>query len=132
MNEEKFKMTPQRAAILEFLKDNKDHPSAEDIFLAVREKYPMVSFTTIYNTLQMLKNTGRVWELNIDDSRKRYDPNTELHHHLICTKCREIVDVFEDFDVSFPGEAARGFEITGFHIEYYGLCDKCRKESGTD
>ena len=80
-NVKKIKMTPQRAAILKYLEGNTSHPSAEAIFDAVRKQYPMISFTTVYNTLQTLKDLDRVWELNIDDERKRYDPNVMLHHH---------------------------------------------------
>ena len=124
-----IKLTPQRLAILDFLDGNKDHPSAEEIYREVSKRFPTMSFATVYNTLEALAERGNILELTIDPHKKRFDPNTELHHHLICTKCREIVDIFEDFDVSFPGDAARGFEISGYHIEYYGLCGKCRKEA---
>jgi Fur family peroxide stress response transcriptional regulator len=121
-----FKMTPQRAAIIEFLEGNTSHPSAEDIYKAILEKYPMVSFTTVYNTLETLRGMGRVWELNIDETRKRYDPNTHLHHHMICTGCKAIVDIHVDFPLDLPDEITEGFQVTGRHIEFYGQCPKCR------
>ncbi len=123
----KMKMTPQRAAIIKYLEGNTSHPSAEDIFESVRKKYPMISFTTVYNTLQTLKDIDRVWELNIDDERKRYDPNVKLHHHLICTRCKNIVDIFMDFQLDVPEEEAQGYMISGRHVEFYGLCPKCGK-----
>ncbi len=123
----KMKMTPQRAAIIKYLEGNTSHPSAEDIFESVRKKYPMISFTTVYNTLQTLKDRDRVWELNIDDERKRYDPNVKLHHHLICTRCKNIVDIFMDFQLDVPEEEAQGYMISGRHVEFYGLCPKCGK-----
>ncbi|MBI5189176.1 MAG: transcriptional repressor [Nitrospirae bacterium] len=122
-----FKMTPQRAAILEYLDGNTSHPSAEDIYSAIQKKYPMMSFATVYNTLEALKAKGMLWELNIDDQRKRYDPNTKLHHHLICEKCRAVVDIFKDFDLTVPADIAQGFMITGKHVEFYGLCPDCAK-----
>lgn len=122
----RFKMTPQRAAIFEFLDGNTSHPSAEDIYKAVHDKYPMMSFTTVYNTLETLKEMGKVWELNIDDDRKRYDPNTKLHHHLICTRCKAIVDIRMDFPLELPDEVTGGFLVTGRHVEFYGLCPECR------
>jgi len=120
-----FKLTPQRAAILQFLDGNTSHPSADDIFNALKEKYPTMSFATVYNTLETLRDMGRVWELNIDDQRKRYDPNTKLHHHLICERCRKVVDVHKEFKLDVPEEQAHGFTITGRHVEFYGLCPKC-------
>ena len=125
--EKKIKMTPQRAAILKYLEGNASHPSAEDIFESVRKKYPMISFTTVYNTLQTLKDLDRIRELNIDDERKRYDPNVNLHHHLICNNCKKIVDIFMDFPLDISEEEAQGYMISGRHVEFYGLCPKCRK-----
>jgi Fur family transcriptional regulator, peroxide stress response regulator len=121
----KMKMTPQRAAILEYLDGNTSHPSADDIFVALRLKYPMVSFATVYNTLEYMKKNGMIWELSIDEERRRYDPNTKLHHHLICTKCRKVVDIHKDFDLEVPKEMTQGFTITGKHVEFYGVCWEC-------
>ncbi len=129
--DKKIKMTPQRAAILKYLEGNISHPSAETIFEAVRKKYPMISFTTVYNTLQTLKNLDRVWELNIDEERKRYDPNVKLHHHLICRDCKKIVDIHMDFALDVPEEMAQGYMISGRHVEFYGLCPKCRNKKGS-
>jgi Fur family peroxide stress response transcriptional regulator len=124
-----FKMTPQRAAILNFLDGNTSHPSAEDIFEAVRGQFPMMSFATVYNTLQTLKDLDMVWELNIDEDRKRYDPNTNLHHHMICRKCHEVVDIHVRFDLDVPEEETHGYLVTGAHVEFYGYCPNCREDA---
>lgn len=128
--DKKFKMTPQRAAILAFLEGNESHPSAEDIFEAVSAEYPMMSLATVYNTIEALKERGLLWELSIDDERKRYDPNTKLHHHLICGVCRKVVDIHMEFDLDVPEDRAQGFEITGRHVEFYGICPECGKKKG--
>ena len=122
-----IKLTPQRLAIIEYLGGNRDHPSAEKIFETVRKQYPMMSFATVYNTLELLKEKGVVRELTIDPERRRYDPDTSRHHHLICTGCRKIVDIFGDFSVNLPEENERSFEVTGNHIEFYGLCPGCKE-----
>ncbi len=123
-------MTPQRAAILAFLEGNETHPSAEDIFEAVSAEYPMMSLATVYNTIDALKERGLLWELSIDEQRKRYDPNTRLHHHLICSVCRKVVDIHMEFDLEVPEGRAQGFEITGRHVEFYGVCPDCREKKG--
>lgn len=122
-----FKLTPQRLAILEYLKDNNEHPSAEDIYRTVIKIFPTMSFATVYNTLETLRNKGNVWELTIDPHKKRYDPNTKPHHHLICTKCKRIVDIHKDFPLTLSGNIIEGFELTGNHIEFYGICPKCKR-----
>jgi Fur family transcriptional regulator, peroxide stress response regulator len=127
-SDRKFKMTPQRAAILDYLEGNTSHPSAEDIFDAVKVDYPMMSFATVYNTIETLRDMGLLWELSIDDQRKRYDPNTDSHHHLICTRCRKVVDVHMEFDLTVPPNQAHGYTLTGRHVEFYGICPQCAEK----
>ncbi len=124
-----LKMTPQRLAILEYLDGNREHPSAEDIYRHVKKRFPTMSRATVYNTLETLRKRGLIMELSIDPMKKRYDPNIEPHHHLICLRCRNVLDVFMEFDVSVPEEARKDFVILGNHIEFYGLCSKCRNAS---
>lgn len=123
-----LKSTPQRMAVLEYLDGNTEHPSAEEIYNAVLEKYPTMSFSTVYNILETLKEHDMVQELTIDPHKKRFDPNCEHHHHLICTRCKTIVDIHEDFPLSIPSESKAGFEIIGNHIEFYGVCADCRNK----
>lgn len=120
-----LKLTPQRLAILGFLDGNTSHPSAEDVYQQVKKKFPTMSFATVYNTLEALRNRGGLLELTIDPGRKRYDPNTEHHHHLICLKCKKIVDVQAEFKTSVPEEQKKGFEVIGNHVEFYGVCPEC-------
>ncbi len=122
-----LKLTPQRLAILEYLKDNREHPSAADIYAAVSEKFPTMSFATVYNTLKALKDRDHVLELAIDGGKKRYDPDTVRHHHLICTECRKIVDIFVEFDLNVPEAELNGFEIRANHVDFYGVCPQCRE-----
>jgi Fur family peroxide stress response transcriptional regulator len=122
-----LKMTPQRLAILAYLEGNIDHPSADDIYKAILKKFPTMSFATVYNTLESLKNRGSVSELTIDPVKKRFDPNPDPHHHLICIKCSKILDIHIDYELQVPYENKQGFEITGNHIEFYGICPKCRR-----
>ena len=125
-----LKLTPQRLAILDYLEGNKNHPSAEDIYTEVSKRFPTMSLATVYNTLEVLKRKGEVRELTIDAEKKRFDADAGLHHHLICTVCRRVVDVHADFNLSVPVGERRDFEITGSHVEFYGLCPECRRESG--
>lgn len=122
-----FKRTPQRLSILEHLDGNTSHPSAEDIYRVVGKKNPSLSFATVYNTLNTLVQAGALRELTIDPARKRYDPDTSSHHHLICLDCRKVVDIPDTIPVEVPRGVARDFSVMGSHIEFYGLCAPCRK-----
>ena len=123
-----IKLTPQRLAILEYLEGNMSHPSAAEIYKAVSERYPTMSFATVYNTLQILREKGRVLELSIDSGKMRFDPNTKPHHHLICVQCKNITDVHRKFTLKLPEGERCDYEIVGNHVDFYGICPKCKQE----
>ena len=124
--EKGFKRTRQRMAVLSYLEGNTSHPSAEEIFHSLTDKEKGISFATVYNTLNTLAKSGDLRELTIDPTRKRYDPNTGAHHHIICVDCKKVVDVPEDISVDVPKSMAKKFSILGNHIEFYGRCTSCR------
>lgn len=123
-----FKMTPQRLAILHYLEGNTDHPTAEDIYREIRKKHPTVSFATVYNTVQALIERGELLEITIDPERKHFDPNYSPHHHIMCTGCGRIEDVFIDYSevLKLPPEVSGDFEIKGNHVDFYGVCSNCK------
>ena len=125
-----IKLTPQRLAILKFLEGNTSHPSAEDIFNAIKGDFPTLSFATVYNTIDSLRKGGRILELSIDPSRKHYDPNTEPHHHIICSSCGRIGDIFDDsIEIDLARLKPAGFTISSWSLHFSGTCDTCRKRN---
>jgi Fur family peroxide stress response transcriptional regulator len=122
-----MKITPQRLMIFRCLEGNTSHPSAEEIYKKVKEVYPTVSFTTIYKTLETLRDLGEIAELTLDEERKHYDPNTETHHHIICSVCKKILDIFDDFSslIKVPNAVKKDYTVDGFQISFYGTCKEC-------
>jgi Fur family peroxide stress response transcriptional regulator len=122
-----FKITPQRLAIFDALHNNNNHPTAEMLYKEISRKYPTITLTTVYKTLDMLINMGEIVSLDINPERKHFDPRTELHHHIICEKCKQIMDVFEvESEIKPPKEIENKFVLKGYHIDFYGICQKCR------
>ncbi|MBM4339838.1 MAG: transcriptional repressor [Deltaproteobacteria bacterium] len=121
-----LKLTPQRIAILDYLEGNIEHPSADDIYKAMSKRFPTMSFATVYNTLETLRRHGQITELNFDPFKKRFDPNPSPHHHVICVRCQKILDVKNAFLLKPPRIESEEFEIIGNHIEFYGICSKCK------
>lgn len=119
-----LKITPQRMAILEILEGNKSHPSAHSIYDAVKEKYPMISFATVYKTLKVLEEVGEIQGLTIVDNKVHFDPDTTPHHHFLCRQCHSIIDIPHDQD--FHLHSLDGHMVERFQIYYYGICSKCR------
>ena len=125
-------LTPQRMAIVEYLVNCTDHPTVDDIYNVIREKYPTMSKATVYSTLRLLNKLGEVQELSI---RKRgeacFDPIPNLHHHFLCRKCSRVLDI--EFDCPDDCPIITSGEIKGNKVEevqayLYGLCLECSKE----
>lgn len=110
---------------MKYLDGNVTHPSVSDIYAALQERFPTMSLATVYNTMETLKEQGMVAELAIDPAKKRFDPNVEPHHHLICLECSKVVDVFAQFPVSLSNDEKQGFAIMGNRVDFYGICKDC-------
>ncbi|MFP4117877.1 MAG: Fur family transcriptional regulator [Candidatus Woesearchaeota archaeon] len=129
MEKYEFRLTNQRMIILDYLKNNHEHPSVEDIFGHVRKKLPRVSKKTIYNNLQFLRNKGMINEVEIKGVQ-RYEPRSEQHHHLICRRCGKIIDMRSDGLLSHAievGNRIKDFDVDTTHVNFYGICKRCKE-----
>ncbi len=127
------KITPQRLAVFNLLDGNKSHPTAEDIFAALRRDYPNISYTTVYNILKSMVRIGVIQELVIDRQRVHYDPDTSLHHHALCTKCGKIIDVMMPLKKpNLPKEIIAQFKPSSFQINFYGTCRDCETKEAKE
>jgi len=124
-----LKLTPQRLSILAYLEGNTGHPTAEEIYRHVSRKFSTMSFATVYKTLETLKQQGHLTEITIDPEKRHFDPNTKQHHHIICSKCKKITDIFFTFNLMLPEKDLQGFQITASHVEFSGICPRCRTET---
>lgn len=123
------RMTRQRSVILETLVHMRCHPTADELYDRVRQQLPNVSLGTIYRNLDLLTRAGRVRRLEIAGIQARFDAELEPHHHVRCTRCGRVDDVAiaDETEVHSPARSRQGFSITGFRIEYDGICPDCRK-----
>jgi Fur family peroxide stress response transcriptional regulator len=120
-------LTVQRWVVLEALADRRDHPTADQIFEAARNKIPGISRTTVYRILKTLVRMGMARKLSHPGGIVRIDPNTERHHHLVCLRCDRIID----FDppapdqISLPEAYTVDFEVLDYSILFSGICSHC-------
>jgi Fur family transcriptional regulator, peroxide stress response regulator len=114
----------QRIKVLEYLANNRGHPTVDQIYKDLQGEIPTISKTTIYNTLDLFLATGLVQELTIDDLEARYDIITEPHGHLKCNQCGTIFN-FTIAVESLPVEELTGFRITDRNVYFKGVCPKC-------
>ena len=124
------KITPQREAVFRALDANGEHPTAESVHAAVTAEMPNVSLRTVYQVLHDLESLGEVAVLDLGTGAARFDPNVDAaHHHLVCTRCGKVRDLFADFhSVRVPTGAEQGFTVATAEVVFRGVCDGCRSD----
>lgn len=125
-----YRLTPQRLMVVKAVEEADSHISAEEIYLQIRARYPYMNISTVYRTLELLSELGLVTETDMGDGRVRYHSiGKGHHHHLVCQKCGEIIDVEESMLSPLRGEIEQryGFKVNMKHLAFFGLCSKCRE-----
>ena len=131
LRERHFRITPQRLAILETLAVSDGHPSVESVFAKVRINFPTTSRATVYKTITLLKELNEVLELGFSDGSNRYDGSKPTPHpHMICTRCKKIIDPDLTSLEQLTREASQktGFEIVTHRLDFFGICPECLQE----
>lgn len=122
------RFTEQRAAIFRYLAHTDVHPTADEVFLAVRQDLPALSLATVYKSLETLVGCGLAVKLSYADNSARYDGRTDPHHHARCVSCERVLDLPGEIS-SGEIEALRGtageFTVTGYRLELSGYCPAC-------
>jgi Fe2+ or Zn2+ uptake regulation protein len=121
-----LKVTPQRQSIFRALHDAEHHPTAEAVYAEVSESMPTISLRTVYQTLNDLVAMGELQQLDVGTGATRFDPNTGAHHHLVCSGCGKVRDLFVDPpSLEVPAEQAKGFTVGRAEVTWRGVCDDC-------
>lgn len=121
-----IRLSHQRLKVLEYLNNNKTHPTVDEIFKDLQKEIPTLSKTTIYNTLNALVDSDLVKVLTIEDNEARYDSTTKDHGHFKCSSCKKIFDFQIDFD-SLEIKELDNFKIHNKDMYFKGLCSNCSK-----
>ena len=127
LKENSIKITPQRLEILKYLDVHRTHPTVEQIYTELKEKTPSLSKTTVYNSVEILRDHGLIQSITISGSESRYDFKHGMHHHFLCKNCGEITDI----DVECPnlGKMLKcGHNVEEVHGYFKGICKKCLKK----
>ncbi|WZL80655.1 Fur family transcriptional regulator [Vallitaleaceae bacterium 9-2] len=129
----KLKVTPQRLAIYKVLYETTSHPTAEDIYTALRQTHPTMSLATVYKTLDALKKADLATELNIGDDSSRYDATIKSHPHMICLSCGKVLDLHTQSLQAFKENVQKetDFDIVSEKVYFYGTCTDCKKDKAS-
>ena len=120
----------QREIILDTLKENVVHPTAEYLYDIIKERDPKISLATLYRNLNKLSDKGIIKKIDGLESSSHFDHNTYEHYHFMCDKCNRIFDVSTDIapDVVKKTEEETGFLIKGYDIVLHGICKECQEK----
>ena len=123
-----LKYSRQRESIKNFLATRYDHPTAETVYLSIREEFPNISLGTVYRNLSLLSEIGEIKKLSTGVGPDRFDGNTHQHYHFICNKCGSVLDLDVDQldHINVLAGQHFGGEIEGHLTYFYGKCPTCK------
>ena len=122
-----LKHSRQREMIKSFLMTRKDHPTADMVYMNVRQQNPNISLGTVYRNLTLLADIGEIQRLRVGDGVDHFDADTSLHYHFVCTKCGCVEDLDMDSIEEINETASARFDgqIDGHVTYFYGTCGNC-------
>ena len=121
--------TRQRRLVLEAVRSRLDHPSADEIYMDVRERDDKISRGTVYRNLSILAESGEILHVKVP-AADRYDVRLDRHYHMFCVGCGTVIDAPVSYEESFDAAAERetGFRIERHRTIFEGLCPECQKK----
>ncbi len=129
LRERGYRLTPQRLLVLEAIEASDDHISAEEIHSQAHARYPYMNISTVYRTLDLLKEQGLVAESDLGGGRFLYHPVGKAHHHhLVCRKCGRVQDIEVSALHNLRQEIKEryGFDAVFDHMAIFGTCKACK------
>lgn len=125
-----FKITKQRMAIINYLNSENMPKTAEQIFLALKNKGQASALSTVYRNLEAMVQKDIVYKTNLaNEGRAKFGIKGENHnHHLICLSCSNIVEIKHCpiADLEKTLHKSTDYEVTGHKLEVYGYCPNCK------
>ncbi|MFQ9511702.1 MAG: transcriptional repressor [Lachnospiraceae bacterium] len=125
-----LKHSKQREAIKAFLATRTDHPTADTVYMNIREEFPNISLGTVYRNLSLLASIGEITKISCGDNADHFDPNTHPHYHFLCKECGCVQDIPMEAMHSINSVANENFDgiIEGHTVFFHGICVDCQKE----
>lgn len=122
--------TKQRTLIYETVQSSYEHPTADDVFQAVRLKMPNISLGTVYRNLNVLTELGKIRKISVPGQPDHFDRHSPWHDHMVCEKCGKMIDITLCGSPSLTEQLAQqsGMQITGYSLVAQCVCPVCAAE----
>ena len=133
LKENTLKFTKQRELVLKFLYENDGHFTPEDIYTLLKQENPDINIgiATVYRTLALLESSDIAGSISFGVQGKKYELGLKKHHdHLICTKCGDIIEFYDEIIEERQEEIAKkfNFQMTDHTMKIIGFCEKCQDQ----
>ncbi len=127
------RVTAPRVAILGVLGRDPNHPTAEQVYGALKLDHPSLSLSTVYKTLELFLGRGLCRRVAGDGTRLRVDGIADDHDHAVCLGCGQIFDVERRLRrmAAPPNTLPGGLSVNAVRVEYDVVCAACRGEAGS-
>src|SRR6201995_856961 len=119
-----FRFTPQRQHVYDVLMEERDHPTAEEVFIRAKREMPDISMATVYNCLDTLVQSGMARQVNVDLGWTRFCPHMREHCPFYCDNCAKVFDIDLPCDGPSGITLPKGFKAARYEIAIHGLCAK--------
>jgi Fur family peroxide stress response transcriptional regulator len=125
------RLTPQRREVYNVLLDERDHPTATEVFIRAKQRIPGISLATVYNCLETLVECGLAKQVNVEREATRYCPNVSDHGHFICQSCGAVTDIpiAKEGNISQFLKVPSRFSVAHSEITLRGTCPNCKKSN---
>ncbi len=122
--------TIQKQLVLEAICVLKNHPTVEEVYRYIAEKYPGISKGTVYRNINTLVNTGMVSRISCPSGPDRFDDVTQKHYHINCRQCGCFIDAPLDYQINLDNLLSdlTCYNVDGHDTVFKGLCPSCRKK----
>jgi Fur family peroxide stress response transcriptional regulator len=121
-------VTHQRQVLYEVMKSMHGHPSPEEVYAKVKKKIPAISLATVYKNIHLFVESGVFREVSMHHGTVRVEMNGEVHHHMVCSKCKAITDIGEK-ELGLVAKLNRlpgGFLVERYAVDVIGVCAECQ------
>ncbi len=122
-----MKHTRQKELIYHTVLQSHAHPTADEVYNALKPSNPGLSLATVYRNLNAFADEGRILRIPMPSGGDRYDGTLRQHYHMVCEKCGELYDIDLDTLDSLSEQIYRksGFAVSGIQLLIHGVCESC-------
>ncbi len=128
---DRTRSTAQRRLIMELMRDNYSHPTADEVYDLARERDSRISRGTVYRNLNFLAQTGDIRKITMPRGADYFDNTTKNHYHFYCRVCKRVFDVPVAYNEALNAtpDGMGGFAVEWHRILFAGLCPQCNNKN---